>query len=83
MLAQFPDSPQFRPPGWYCVAVGVALLLLLLVLFRGECEWHHRHAHTAKGNDGLWKELQSFVKRKDVKRTEHICIIFVSTFICA
>ena len=26
-LAQFPDTPQFRTAGWFCVAVGVTLLL--------------------------------------------------------
>ena len=38
-LAQFPDTPQFRTAGWFCVAVGVTLLLLQLLLFHGECTW--------------------------------------------
>ena len=40
ILAQFPETPQFRPVGWFCVAAGVALLLLQLLLFHGECAWN-------------------------------------------
>ena len=40
-LAQFPDTPQFRTAGWFCVAVGVTLLLLQLLLFHGECTWQY------------------------------------------
>jgi hypothetical protein len=39
ILAQFPETPQFRTAGWFCLAVGVVLLVLLLVLFHGECAW--------------------------------------------
>ena len=65
------------------MAVGIAVLLLQLALFRGECECNHHHVHTARGSNSWWKELLSFVKRKDIKWTDHISIIFVSTFIHA
>ena len=40
ILAQFPETPQFRSAGWFCVAAGVAVLLLQLALFHGECTWN-------------------------------------------
>jgi MFS family permease len=39
ILAQFPNTPQFRTAGWFCMASGVALLLMQLLLFHGECAW--------------------------------------------
>ena len=39
ILAQFPETPQFRAAGWFCVAAGVTVLLLQLALFHGECAW--------------------------------------------
>ena len=39
ILAQFPETPQFRTAGWFCVAAGVTVLLLQLALFHGECAW--------------------------------------------
>ena len=39
ILAQFPNIPQFRTAGWFCMAVGLTLILLQLLLFHEECAW--------------------------------------------
>ena len=77
ILAQFPDIPQFRPAGWFCVAVGVALLLLQIFLFQGECTWQNRKTGcTSKPKPSLL-----FVKRrKDLKCTDAFCQALVSLF---
>ena len=73
ILAQFPETPQFRSAGWFCVAAGVAVLLLQLALFHGECTWHCSSEATHKED---MKEMPSFEKGKPW----HIkfCMVFVS-----
>ena len=71
ILAQFPETPQFRPAGWFCVAAGVALLLLQLLLFHGECAWNCCTATKAKK---ITKKLST----KDTPCQVQICKILVS-----
>ena len=73
ILAQFPDTPQFRPAGWFCVAFGVALLLLQLVIFHGECSWYGIQSKCDK-------KLSSF-EIKEMKWRSLICQVFVSILI--
>ena len=69
ILAQFPKTPQFRPPAWFCVAVGVALLLLQLALFHGESAWH-------------CQKIQHQIKKPLLKREQKhatVCQVVVSS----
>ena len=72
ILAQFPNTPQFRPAGWFCVAFGVVLLL-----FHGEHSWHVRRICTH-----CFKMKPSFKKEKDKRYKDLCCQIFVSMTLC-
>ena len=71
ILAQFPNTPQFRPPAWFCVAVGVSLLQLQFFLFHGESTWHC--------SKDYHKKIQSKMKRHVSKKHVTFCQVFVST----
>ena len=71
ILAQFPETPQFRPAGWFCVAAGVTLLLLQLLLFHGECAWHC----SKPIKKDLLRQLGTFTNHSWKKK---LCVIFVS-----
>ena len=76
-LAQFPDTPQFRTAGWFCVAVGVTLLLLQLLLFHGECTWQCSRVSLNK----FHKKLLLFYIRQSrkLKCTDMFVTILVSS----
>ena len=76
-LAQFPDTPQFRTAGWFCVAVGVTLLLLQLLLFHGECTWQCSRVSLNKFHKKLL--LFDIRQSRKLKCTDMFVTILVSS----
>ena len=67
LLSQFPESPQFRPPAWFCVSAGVLVLLFQFLLFHGESEFNKYQKYIREEKKGL-----------PACTIEDICRVFVS-----